>query len=113
MRRTIQLGLLITLAATQLPAAEMANLRNGFSIRHESRENRGDITRLYLSGDGYVDVATVDIESFSAAPSDPISRGAAAPTTQNLAGIIGSASANSQIDADFIASVISAESGNN
>ncbi len=113
MRRVIQLGLLLALAATQLPAAEMANLRNGFSIRHESREVKGDTTRLYVNGDGYVDVATADIESFAPAPPEPISSGAAAATAQNLKDIISSASASSQIDADFIASVIRAESGNN
>ena len=37
----------------------------------------------------------------------------AAATTQSLAAIISDASARSQIDADFIASVIRAESGNN
>jgi soluble lytic murein transglycosylase-like protein len=112
MRKTIQLGLLLALAATQLPAAEMANLRNGFVIRHESREVRGETTRLYVGGDGYVDVATADIESFVEAPPEPTSGAPAAVTAQNLTDIISSASANSQIDADFIASVIRAESGN-
>ncbi len=113
MRKAIQLGLLLALAATQLRAAEMANLRNGFSIRHESREVKGETTRLYVNGDGYVDVATADIESFAPAPPEPTSGGAAAASGQNLTDIISSASANSQIDADFIASVIRAESGNN
>ncbi len=112
MRRAIQLGLLLALAATQLPAAEMANLRNGFSIRHESREVRGDTTRLYVGGDGYVDVATADIESFAPAPPELTSSGAVTPAAKNLTDIISSASASSQIDADFIASVIRAESGN-
>jgi soluble lytic murein transglycosylase-like protein len=113
MHKAIQLGLLVALAASQVPAAEMANLRNGFSIRHESRENRGDTTRLYVSGDGYVDVATAEIESFAEAPPEPASSGPTAAPTQNLTAIISSASASSQIDADFIASVIRAESGNN
>ncbi|MGA9567205.1 MAG: lytic transglycosylase domain-containing protein [Candidatus Korobacteraceae bacterium] len=112
MRKAIQLGLLLVLAVTQLPAAEMANLRNGFSIRHESREVKGETTRLYVSGDGYVDVATADIESFVEAPTEPTSSGASA-TAKNLTDIISNASASSQIDADFIASVIRAESGNN
>lgn len=49
----------------------MANLRNGFSIRHEHHEVVGDTTRLYMSADpagGYVDVPTADIENFEAAP---------------------------------------------
>ena len=52
MLKAIQLGLLVALAAAQLPAAEVANLRNGFSIRHEHRENLGETTRLYVNGDG-------------------------------------------------------------
>ena len=52
----------------------MANLRNGFSIRHEHHEVVGDTTRLYMSADpagGYVDVPTADIENFEPAPPDP------------------------------------------
>jgi soluble lytic murein transglycosylase-like protein len=113
MRKTIQLGLLIALVATQVPAAELANLRNGFSIRHESRENRGETTRLYLGGDGYVDVATAEIEGFAPAPPEAASTVTATPAKQDLTHIISTASASSRIDADFIASVIRAESDNN
>ena len=42
MRRSVQLGLLVALLATQLHAAEMANLRNGFSTRHQHHEAVGD-----------------------------------------------------------------------
>lgn len=116
MRKYLQLGLLIVLAVMQLPAAEMANLRNGFSIRHEHHEALGETTRLYL-GDGadggYVDVSTAEIVGFETALPDKAP--AVAPTNggQDLNKIIGDASARSQIDADFIASVIRAESGNN
>jgi hypothetical protein len=50
-------------------AAEMAVLRNGFSIRHERREVIGDVTRLYVTADGssYVDVPTAEIEHFEEA----------------------------------------------
>ena len=61
MRRRILIGLLLTFFAAQLPAAEMANLRNGFSIRHEHHETLGETTRLYMDSEpnsGYVDVAT-------------------------------------------------------
>ena len=115
MRRALQLGLVVALAATQLRAAEVANLSNGFSIRHEHHETLGGTTRLYLSSDasgGYVEVATSRIESFEPAPPEP-NNATASPSTQNLSAIIGEASARSQIDADFIASVIRAESGNN
>ena len=116
MRKYLQLGLLIVLAATRLPAAEMANLRNGFSIRHERHEVLAQTTRLYLGegqDSGYVDVLTAEIIGFEAAPIDKSQ--AVTPTSegQDLSKIIDDASARSQIDADFIASVIRAESGNN
>jgi Transglycosylase SLT domain len=116
MRKYLQLGLLIVLAVTQLPAADMANLRNGFSIRHERHEAIGETTRLYL-GDGtdggYVDVSTSEIVGFEAAPADKAPAVAPTSGSQDLDKIIGDASARSRIDADFIASVIRAESGNN
>jgi Transglycosylase SLT domain len=115
MRRVFQLGLVLGLAVAQLPAAEVANLRNGFSIRHERHETLGETTRLYLGSDdsgGFVDVATSQIESFEAAPPEPVtSERTSSP--RDLPAIIGDASARSRIDADFIASVIHAESGGN
>jgi soluble lytic murein transglycosylase-like protein len=115
MFRVFQIGMLLALLAAQLPAAEMANLRNGFSIRHEHHETLGKTTRLYLGNDAsssYVDVATAAIESFEPAAEAVVS-GPGAATSQDLNGIIASASSSSKIDADFIASVIRAESGNN
>src|SRR5262252_3665713 len=112
MRKAIQVGL-IALLTTQLRAAEMANLRNGFSIWHEWRETQGETTRLYLgsgSDAGYVDIATAEIDGYEAEPPEPdVAKAKAA----DLTSIIGGASERSQIDADFIASVIRAESGNN
>jgi hypothetical protein len=99
-----------------MAAAEIANLSNGFSIRHERHETLGDTTRLYLGsepGSSSVDVATSRIVSFEAAPPEPMPPGTQPSRTQDLNAIINSASSRSQIDADFIASVIRAESGNN
>ncbi len=115
MRRLLQLGLIVALAATQLPAAEVANLRNGFSIRHERHETRGESTRLYLTSEtsgSYVDIATAQIESFEVAPTEPVTSHGAS-SKRDLPSIIGDASSRSQVDADFIASVIRAESGGN
>jgi len=106
----------MVLGASCLHAAEMANLRNGFSIRHERHESQGEITRLYLGSDvasSYVDVASAQIESFEPAPDDIVSPGTAAASPHDLQTIIGQASERSRIDADFIASVIRAESANN
>jgi soluble lytic murein transglycosylase-like protein len=116
MRRALQFGLIVCFAATQLPAAELANLRNGFNIRHEHHETLGETTRLYLGSSptsSYVDVRSSEIESFEPAPPDPNQAIPGASTTQDLGAIISSASVRSQIDADFIASVIRAESANN
>ena len=53
------------LLLTQLPAlgAELAVLRNGFSIRFDHKEQSGNTTRLY-TGTGYVDIATDQIASY-------------------------------------------------
>ena len=73
----VRVGVLLTLAIASLPsfAAEVAVLRNGFSIRHERREIVGDVTRLYVSADGssFVDIPTAEIEHFEAAPELPAS----------------------------------------
>jgi soluble lytic murein transglycosylase-like protein len=111
------MGLFGLFAVSQLPAAEMANLRNGFSLRHEHHEVVGDTTRLYMSADpagGYVDVATAEIESFEPAPPEPQENATAVPAKAlDLNAIVSAASSQHQIDADFIASVIHAESANN
>src|SRR5215471_9626208 len=59
------IGLGLLLLAVQLPAlcAEIAVLRNGFSIRFDRKEQSGENTRLYIRG-GFVDVATSEIASF-------------------------------------------------
>ena len=115
MRRFLKFGLLSLLVTTQLPAAEVANLRNGFSIRHERHEVAGATTRLYMGtapDSGYVDVPTTEIVNFEAAPAD--AQSAIEPATaRDLSSIVSAASAQHQVDADFIASVIRAESANN
>ena len=115
MRRALQIGLVLALAAVQLPAAEMANLRNGFGIRHERHETMGEITRIYLTSEpsgSFLDVATDQIEGFEPAPPEPATDDGAA-AVRDLRTIINDASARSHVDADFIASVIRAESAGN
>jgi membrane-bound lytic murein transglycosylase MltF len=100
----------------QLHAAELANLRNGFTLRHEHHETFGEKTRLYMSADpagGYVDVPTAEIESFEPAPPDPQEAASQPSKLQDLKSIVSAASQQHQVDADFIASVIKAESANN
>lgn len=115
MRRALQIGFVLALAATQLPAAEMANLRNGFSIRHERHEIMGEVTRLYLTSGpsgSSLDVATDQIQGFEPAPPETANEPGAA-AGRDLRAIISDASARSHVDADFIASVIRAESAGN
>ena len=132
MKWNLHLGLLLALAATA-PAAEVAVLRNGYTIRHEVREEVGTLTRLYLSTDrsSFVDIPTADLDHFEHddAPVFPTSVAeppAAAPraipvvssrspkaTQQEIADAIGSASSRYRLDPDFVASVVSAESNFN
>ena len=106
----------LLLASLPLHAADLANLSNGFSLRHDHHETMGANTRLYMSPDpagGYVDVPTAEIQSFEPAPPDPQEVSAAAVKSRDLKSIVSAASDQHQVDADFIASVIHAESGNN
>jgi soluble lytic murein transglycosylase-like protein len=116
MRRLLHIGLAATVIVLPLHAAEMANLRNGFSIRHQRHETAGERTRLYMSAapdSGYIDVPTAQIESFEAAPPDPQEVAVQTRNPEDLNSIVSGASARNQVDADFIASVIRAESSNN
>jgi hypothetical protein len=111
--RLLPLALLL---AAPLHAAEMANLSNGFSLRHDHHEVVGTTTRLYMSTDpaaGYVDIPTAEIESFEPAPPNPQEAAAPARQAQDLKSIVNAASSLHQVDADFVASVIHAESSNN
>lgn len=100
------------LAKTPARVAYVAVLRNGFSIQHERSELRdGGITRLYTSADGFVDVPTDQIVSFQTQelPPQPVSAVLAASVT--IPQLVDLASDKHQVDADFIRSVIRAESG--
>jgi soluble lytic murein transglycosylase-like protein len=70
---------LVAVAALPCFADEFAVLKNGFSIRHARRETVGDVTRLYVSKDGssFVDVPTVQLDHFEAAPELPATLAAA------------------------------------
>lgn len=124
--------------STGVFASDLAILHNGFSIRHERREVRGNMTRLYTgsSNVSYVDVATSDIERFekddsplstvspmpessaASAGTSVATTGSAASSLKaaqpvNLDQVVKDASGKHFIDPDFISSVIHAESGFN
>jgi hypothetical protein len=137
MKKAIQFGrwaaVIAVLAATALPcpAADVAVLRNGFSIRCERRKVIGTITRLYVDGDdsSFVDVPTEEIDHFEAAPAEttPLEAGKNVPASplhlqspvQNmqpspdLNEVVKAASGTYHLDPDLVNSVIRAESGFN
>ena len=49
--RLLPLALIGLFLAAPIHAAELANLRNGFSLRHDHHEVVGATTRLYMSAD--------------------------------------------------------------
>lgn len=126
-----QFGLVLLLSATGA-AADLAILRNGYTIRHETREEIGELTRLYISADrsSFVDIATADVDRFEKDDSPPPVQavapkvGSSQPASfgvrstpkaspQEIADAIGSASSRYRLDPDFVSSVVSAESGFN
>lgn len=63
--KPITIAGILLLAQLTAFGAELAVLRNGFSIRFERKEQSGGITRLY-TGTGYLDIASDQISSFEA-----------------------------------------------
>jgi len=133
MRDLGKLGLALGLwfLAISAFASDLAILHNGFSVRHERRENLGAVTRLYLStgNSSYVDIATDQIERFEKdmTPPPPVAGAplaAASPLVapltltapskpRSLNEVINSISDQHHLDPDLISSVIHAESGFN
>ncbi len=125
-------ALVAIIAAPRAHAADLAILRNGFSIRHDHRSVLGATTRLFLSTDdaSFTDVPTADIASFEkdlsppppVEPPAPVSIQAPAPAhvasapikpAMPLNQVVDSASATYHLDPDLVNSVIHAESGFN
>jgi hypothetical protein len=99
-------------------AADLAVLRNGFTIRHDRRQVMGETTRLFTASDekSYVDVPTVEIEGFQkdlTLPPPHQTLPVASPSAIDLNQIVNSASATYHLDPDLVNSVIHAESGFN
>jgi soluble lytic murein transglycosylase-like protein len=129
-------ALLVGLLAAQASATDIAILRNGFTIRHESRAPLGETTRLFLTSDGasFVDIRTAEIDRIepdltpAARPENKVPAAAAVlPATAPAALALPSAPAGSgrvdvsevvsavsgryRLDPDLVNSVIRAESG--
>jgi hypothetical protein len=120
-------GVVLALAGAA-SGADIAVLRNGFTIRHDHRIVVGEMTRLFTSADdsSFTDIATAEITGFekdltpppqpTAAPSFPATgpaRPAAAPPPVDLNQVVSSAGAQYKLDPDLLNSVIHAESGFN
>ncbi len=133
----------VVLLARPADAAELAILRNGFSIRHEHRLVMGTTTRLFLAADdsSFTDVPTAEITGYekdlslpvpvpvplpssSPAPTDshasiPANAESAKSPSAKLATapplnqVVDTASATYHLDPDLVNSVIHAESGFN
>ena len=104
--------------ASSLSAADLALLRNGFTIRHDHRQILGGTTRLFLDSNdsSYVDVPTSDIQGFEKDFSLPLMRDASTAKLQaatDLTQVVNSASATYRLDPDLVNSIIHAESGFN
>jgi hypothetical protein len=142
MKLSKPIGIALVLLAAQLSAwsAEVALLRNGFSIRFERKEQKGDVIRLYTRG-GFVEVPSADIASFEhddtpdlptqqpdqqalpAPQSVPAVGGSTAPvpaqgptaakpalSRADLEQFVRETSSRYRLDPDFVMSVIKAES---
>jgi len=101
---------------------ERAQLRNGFSLIHDHREVKGTVTRLYMSAsdENFVDVPTDQITSIERLepeeeamlmPPAAVSAPPALQNTKTLHEIVQEVARRHNIDADFLESVIAAESG--
>ncbi len=117
-----------TLLVRTATAAELAILRNGFSIRHERHLVMGTTTRLYLAADdsSFTDVPSEEITGYENAPVRPLPTDSNAIFAQSqsaesrlpkpalpLNQVVNSASATYHLDPDLVNSVIHAESGFN
>jgi soluble lytic murein transglycosylase-like protein len=117
MRLLFKLGITIAvlaLASLSASSAEVAILRNGFSIRHQRHEPREAVTRLYFveSPSSYVEVPTDQIVRFEVEEPPPAQALKPTPPT-TLEEIVSAASSSSHVDPDLIMTLIGAESAFN
>ena len=114
MKRIAQCVLVALLFVANVLAADVAVLKNGFTIRHERRQVIGATTRLYLPGGGYVDVpsdeiAEIQTEEVEAVVAPELAMKPAVKKV-DVHQIVFDASMQEKIDPDFIESVVKAES---
>ena len=116
----------VALMARPASAADLAVLRNGFSIRHDHHQEMGATTRLFFFVDdsSFTDVPTEEIASYEKdlslpAPTPAPSTASVTLGSQTSASkvpineVVNTASATFHLDPDLVNSVIHAESGFN
>jgi soluble lytic murein transglycosylase-like protein len=112
--KLVTLAALLALSASAF-AADLAVLRNGFSIRHQRREVMGAITRLYFESgkqSGWIDVPTAEVTSYQREEVEPTDASPPARAA-DIPALVDAAGDRHQVDPDFINSVIKAESSFN
>jgi Transglycosylase SLT domain len=122
--RPIGIALLLFAGQISASAADLAILKNGSQIPFLRKEVSGSVTRLYVVG-GHMDIPTAEISSYDKddsvladVPADPQPAlptvGPAVKATRaDIDGIVKEIAAKYQLDPDFVASVIKAESNFN
>ena len=115
--RILITALVLLSSSLSVSAADLARLRNGFTIRHERRTTIGESTRLFLTHDdaSFVDIPTSAIEGFERDDTPATPPAVPTPDTAKpqLSDVIQSASDRYRLDPDLVNSVIHAESGFN
>jgi soluble lytic murein transglycosylase-like protein len=111
-----------TVLAATGHAMEVAELRNGFTISHRSREMHDGAMRLYLdeAKTSFVDLPIGEIASYSTQPDPAAAPSTSRPTTLSPATpakstdqIVREASQSQGVDSDFLHCVIRQESAGN
>jgi soluble lytic murein transglycosylase-like protein len=116
MRKSVFIIAMVAAFSTLCSASQYAVMRNGFALKHERHEVKGEVTRLYLNSDGnssFVDVPSADILHFEKDEVVVVTEAAkpAPPPELTIDQSISQAGEKHHIDPDFISSVVRAESG--
>ena len=106
---------MLALSSVAAFSAELAVLRNGYVMRLDHRETRGEVTRLYMDGgtQNYVDVQHDQILRFEQPAEIPVTPVVDPVRTTSLQDIVTEASNRYGIDPDLVFSLIRAESAFN
>jgi soluble lytic murein transglycosylase-like protein len=114
--RSLRLVATLLLVTGTVFAVEIAELRNGFTIRHQTRETQNGLVRLYLDDQqkSFLDIPAEEVENYSSEPdpAPPVVPEAAKPAKSTIQ-IVSEASEKHGVDSDFIHSVIKQESAGN